>query len=119
MFNILLVILMSCGWASHYNPGKFEPVIDNRQAWGQLPSNLPNVDGYAASRHPSDIGEIVYVTPEGSYSRKLLIVDCASIRNGGPNGEPSYDWMVNSGILIEWDYRTAESLNSVGHGHRI
>lgn len=105
----LIAILVVTGVASQYAPGVMDEVISTRQRMGQLPQDIPEVDGFVARPLCSEIGEIVYLRPVGqSEWEKFLVVDC-----GCPVG---YAWMVNNGVLVEVDYETAARWGTVGYG---
>lgn len=86
-----------------------EEVIANRQRWGQLPAELPAVDGYIAVADCGQIGDILFVRRPGYEWEKFMVADCA----GSPE---TIQWMHDHNILMEVDYQTALRWNIVGRG---
>lgn len=67
------------GWATYYNPGVMQQVVENRIAWGQIASDeCPDCVGYAAMLYPSDLGRTVCVTESGRTFGPFLVVDAAA-----------------------------------------
>jgi hypothetical protein len=110
--QFLLVLSILTGWASQYSPGIMQEVINNRQAWEQIPEDLSAYDGFVAVLDCAKIGDEVMLKPEHSSTwEKFLVVDCA--------GEDAVDWMQSNNILVEVDYSTAKRWNTVGNGIRV
>lgn len=102
------------GIASQYSQGKMQQVIAYRQNHNQIPLNLSQYDGFVAVLEADDIGREYWIRPVGrDHWEKFLAVDCAGIADGG------YAWMVNSGIIAEVDYQSAQRWNTIGRGIEI
>lgn len=109
MRSSLLILLLVSGIASQYDPGVMGGVVNVRQRRGDIPEDLPDVDGYVARPLCSEIGDIVYLRPEGQVEwERFLVVDC-----GCPIG---YAWMTRNNVLVEVDYETAVRWDTVGYG---
>lgn len=101
------------GWASQYDRGVMERVIQTRLRYRHIPSDLSTFDGFVATPYCSDIGRVIYIRPEGTDRwERFLAVDCA-----GP--DETLGWMRRNNILVEVDYNTAVRWNTVGRGIRI
>lgn len=90
------------GYASRYDPGVFEGVVDRRfrEGWWrhQPPGDWYTVAGYAAVSDCALVGRVVLMRPVGATAwERVLVADCA-----GNDGTP--DWMRENAILTELDY---------------
>lgn len=118
---IAMSIALTVGWASHYNPGIFERVVENRLSWGQVThEQVVAAECFAAARYPKYIGETIYIK-RVKYDSGLdngwipcLIVDVAGIADGG------LEWMLSNNVIVEVDPDTMLRLRGgLGRGVRI
>lgn len=119
--NIILAIaILISGSISMYNPGRFEEAIANRQAGRtayDLPLELPEADGYAATLDPALIGSVIWLRPRGQHRwYSFLVADCAGgdgagVRADGRNGA---EWMQQDGVIAEIDPATWRLWKSLG-----
>lgn len=73
---------------------------------------MPIVDGYIATPHCRDIGKVWHLRPAlQSKWESFLVVDCA--------GPDALDWMLEHGILVEVDYKTAERWDTINQWQSI
>ena len=114
-------IALTIGWASHYNPGIFERVVENRVRWDQISwTQARAAECYAAGRYPEYIGRTIYIKRDKSKIGlendwiPCLIVDVAGIADGG------LDWMLSNNVIVEVDPNTMLRLNGrLGGGVKI
>jgi hypothetical protein len=110
------------GWASHYSPGKFQEVIANRQRWGHIQDIPEDVTCFAAGRYPDEIGELVWLRPQGEvHWTKCLVVDCAGRSDRRESdGLSGLQWMLASNVIYEVDAQTMLRWQGrLGRGLRI
>jgi len=92
MFRIIIVAVAV---ASQYALGVMPRTVSNQQGYGHLPTVLPEVDGYVAAVSCAEIGNIVYLRPQGTLRwEKFLIADCSG------HAETTR-WMITKGIPYE------------------
>ena len=104
----VILTLAASGYASRYDPGVFERVVQTRMRYGQLEASAANwKGGYIALLEPDLIGQTVYVCHQDECEW-LLVADCAGHADGG------YAWMVRGGYAGELDYETAMRWGAVG-----
>jgi len=104
---LFLAVMMSdaaplTGYASRYDPGVFEGVVDLRfrENWwrNQPPHDWTTVAGYAATTDCDQVGTVILMRPVGARRwERVLIADCS-----GPDG--TMDWMLSNRIVAELDY---------------
>jgi hypothetical protein len=98
------------GTASQYAPGIMQSVIRMRQAGlaarGNLPKELPEVDGFIAVENCGAIGHVWFIEYKGK-SESFLVVDCAGDLS-------TRQWMQRNHISVEVDYETAVRWGVVG-----
>jgi hypothetical protein len=115
--GMLALTVVMTGWGSQYAPGVMDKVIATRQAGltsMDLPMDVSGYDGYVAVLDCSWIGREVWIKPvEGDTWERFLVTDCAGIADGGAT------WMIEGGIIAEFDYESAVRLDTVGHGIQI
>ena len=101
----LVVALTVCitGTLSQYDQGPTDQTLINRTTPGRtahtLPANWREVEGYIASPHCADIGQVWSVTWR-THTARLMVFDCAGNRSGRA-------WMRRNTILGEIDYYLA------------
>ena len=115
----MTIILLASIIASQYSPGMMDLVVANRQsgnAWVHLPDDLPVVDGYIAVLNCDQLGETLWIKPDGmNVWEKHLIVDCSR----PPRTDGTYEWMEDNNIGIEVSYETAVRWGAVGRGIKV
>ncbi len=90
------------GYASRYDPGVFEGVVDLRWRhgwWRNMPPyDWTTVAGYAATTDCDQVGTVVLMRPVGaSRWERVLVADCMG------DIETMY-WMIDNNIAAELDY---------------
>jgi hypothetical protein len=107
----IALTLIASGAASRYDPGVFERTVRVRQGYSSLPRS--GYSGYIALLDCSRVGEIVWVCFEDDSCTRLLVADCAGIKDGGAA------WMRRGGYAGEVDYETAMRTKCVGQQIRV
>ena len=104
MSNLLLAatMLTATGYASRYDPGVFETVVNHRFANGwwrnEPPADWNMVAGYAATTDCGQVGKVVLMRPAGATTwERVLVADC-------PGDGSTLDWMLANNIAVELDY---------------
>jgi len=115
---VALSFVADSGGASQYDPGVMARVIANRQGYGQLPADLPPVEGFIAVVDCARLGEVWLVRPEGGQWEAMLVADCAGpdLRSDGMTGG---EWMTANNVLVEVDHLTAAHWGTVGAGIKV
>ena len=103
-------------WASQYAPGVFDRVVAARQAGRtakDLPTPLPDVDGFIAVVDCDQIGDIWTLRPVGQVQwETFLVADCSG------HAETTA-WMTEQNIICEVGHRTATRWKTVGRGIKV
>jgi len=111
--RVIASLVLTMGMASQYAPGVMDEVVANRQRGitiADLPDPLPSVDGFVAVEDCSEIGDIIWLRPEGQGAwESFLVADCSG-------DQRTSDWMARNNILVEVDYATALRWETVGYG---
>jgi hypothetical protein len=90
------------GFLSGYDKLPTDGTIQNRQNWGQIPSDLSKFDALIAVLDCNRIGETGTLhTNLGNFY--ILVFDCAGIADGGAN------WMIDGNYVAELDWYTRNS----------
>ena len=103
-------------WASQYARSVFDRVVAVRQAGRtakDLPTPLPDVDGFIAVADCDQIGDIWALRPVGQvWWETFLVADCSGHAT-------TTGWMTKNRIIAEVDYETALRWNTVGKGIKV
>lgn len=112
---------VTAGWASQYAKSVMKRVVRYRQDQDQLPRPLFGYDGAVAARDCDDIGETVWLRPDGAEDwEKFIIADCASqVDSRWQDGLSGWEWMLELDVLVEVDRQTAERWGCVGRLIRV
>lgn len=96
------VALFLTGTASQYAPSVMERVVVRQQAYGHLPEELPDVDGFIAVEDCGRVGQIWGVRPAGSVRwHRVMVADCSG------HAETS-SWMERNNIPMELGWPLVE-----------
>jgi hypothetical protein len=110
----LIVALFLVGTASQYSPFLMEKVVARQQSYGNLPEDLPAVDGFIAVEDCREVGEIWGVRPvgDGRWNR-VMVADCSG------HTETS-SWMKRNNIPMELGWPLVEAFGGErGKGIRV
>lgn len=115
------LILLAAVIISHYAPGKFEPVIENRLKWGHVTqANVDDAQCFLAARTRAELNTFVWIRRAGwkprldPHWRKCLVVDVCGGADGG------CAWMDRTGIPYEIDGASMLALSGrLGKGLRV
>lgn len=103
------VALLLTGWASAYDPGVMQTVVEYRleaDAWRVTPPHdWYMVAGYVAAMDCSRVGEIAYLVDPSGKRHRVLIADCAG--DDGP-----IDRFDRHNIIVELDAQLWARLTS-------
>jgi len=75
--HFFIWLLIASGYATKYDPGVFEQVVENRIGWGQLE---PDVDPAlcVALLDCNRIGDTVWLKTESGAVHEAIVCDCAA-----------------------------------------
>lgn len=95
-----LGLSLTTGWASAYDPGVMQGVVEYRlenDVWRvPLPIDWYTVAGYVAAMDCSRVGEVTYLVDPAGLRHRVLIADCAG--DDGP-----IDRFERDNIIVELD----------------
>ena len=101
------------GWASQYSANMMKPTIQARIDMGHIThKQVRMADVYVAVVDCSRLGEMGYISINGSMPEIYLVTDCAR----RDDGDGAKSWMTENNILVEINHAAAVRHGVEGEG---